>query len=285
MEGRPDRESNIPPQANRLLDLELSGLSRSLLIPLVGRAVESRRPDALFRDPLAVDSVDRLAGDLASFHKDWVALAAVAVRTELLDRAVRRFVTSRPGARVVNLGAGLCTRSTRIDDGTREWIDVDLPAVIGLRKQLFGEVPRSSTLAASVLDEDWLDGVEPAPGRPTLLVAEGLLIYFTEAEVQKLVVGLARRLPGAELLFEAFSPLEVWLDSWSYSLRAAGVRVQWGLRSARNLESWSPAIRCLGESFYLDHHPQRWRWLAYLRWLPPVRRLMRIVHVRFERAI
>jgi O-methyltransferase involved in polyketide biosynthesis len=51
-------------------------------------------------------------------------------------------------------------------------------------------------LAASVLDDDWIDTVAATSG-PSFLVAEAVLIYLPEPEVRAAVARLAARFPGS----------------------------------------------------------------------------------------
>jgi methyltransferase (TIGR00027 family) len=108
------------------------------------RAVESSRPDALFRDPLAA----RLAGDKGeAIARDFPAARmsewSVAVRTVVIDDFLRA-AFARGVDLVVNLGAGLDARPYRLDfPANVTWIEVDYPEVIAFKEErLSGETPR-----------------------------------------------------------------------------------------------------------------------------------------------
>ena len=84
---------------------------------------------------------------------------------------------------VVQLGAGLDARYERMGrPKVTAWYDLDLPEVIDVRRML---LPESSNhyLGVSMFDESWTDTVA-AHGKPVLLVIEGVLMYFDEAQVQ-----------------------------------------------------------------------------------------------------
>jgi O-methyltransferase involved in polyketide biosynthesis len=119
---------------------------------------------------------------------------------------VRRFLAAHPGATVVALGEGLETQFWRVDDGRVSWLGVDVPEVVALRERLLPRLPRARSVAGSVLDDAWLDEVDPS--RPVLVTAQGLLMYLERAEVHRLVAGCARRLPGGRLLFDT---VPAWL--------------------------------------------------------------------------
>jgi O-methyltransferase involved in polyketide biosynthesis len=61
------------------------------------------------------------------------------------------------------------------------WFDVDRPEVIALRRKLYSESETYQMVGSSVTDPGWLDHL-PAGG-PVLIVAEGLLMYLTTADV------------------------------------------------------------------------------------------------------
>jgi O-methyltransferase involved in polyketide biosynthesis len=225
----------------------------------------------------------RLAWEPAAYDRDWIVQTGIAIRTAILDEQTRRFVASRAGAVVVNLGAGLCTRLFRVDDGNVRWIDVDLPEVIALRAQLVPAHDRSRAIARSVLDDTWTAAIGDIEGRPVLFIAEGLLQYFDVRDVARLLQRMAERFPGAHMLIEAVSPLARVCSRRQPALVAAGVRIRWSLRRAADLEAWSPHIRVVAQHYY-DHPRRRWRWLRALGWIGAVRKLMTIVDVEFEAA-
>ena len=108
------------------------------------RALESARPDALFKDPLA----QRLAGA----HGAAIARAIpgrvmtgwiVSIRTIIIDDFLRTAIGEDVDL-ILNLGAGLDTRPYRLDNIDKAtWIEVDYPDVIAYKeKQLAGETPR-----------------------------------------------------------------------------------------------------------------------------------------------
>lgn len=119
------------------MKVNLQGLPETLLIPLWCRARETQKPDALLRDPKAVQILEQLECDFTSFQKAWMTPLGIAIRTKLIDGEVRKFLAAHPRATVVNLAAGLDTRMARLDNGNAQWYDLDLPEVIELRRTFF----------------------------------------------------------------------------------------------------------------------------------------------------
>ena len=149
---------------------DLSGVAETLLIPLWARAVESRRSDAIVRDTLADALVARIDYDFGKFAGDRTMLAAIAIRTEILDEAARAFLAVHPSATVINLAAGLDTRFTRLDTGTLTWWEVDLPESMALRSRLLPAGPRHHHVAGSVLDPHWIAAIGPTADAPILVI-------------------------------------------------------------------------------------------------------------------
>ena len=108
--------------------VDLSGVPETLLWTLYHRAVEARRPDAVLDDPKAVELVGRLDYPFEERFGSRGALGQwQALRVACFDREIRRFLAQNPGGTVVALGEGLETQFWRVDDGTVNWIGVDVP--------------------------------------------------------------------------------------------------------------------------------------------------------------
>ncbi len=93
---------------------------------------------------------------------------------------------------------------SRIDNSKVSWYDLDLPESIKLRRQFFKETYRYNMIAKSVLDYSWLKEI---PERsPTLIIIEGLFIYFKEGEVVELLKIYVKSFESGEMLIETIPP-------------------------------------------------------------------------------
>jgi methyltransferase (TIGR00027 family) len=163
------------------------------------RAMESERPDAIFRDPFA----RRLAGSrgqaIVDLMKHGRQMAwSMIVRTAVLDEMILDVVKRRGAQLVLNLAAGLDTRPWRLTElpPAIGWIDVDLPDILDYKTEMlkaetpvcrYVAVPADLTDAEARRDLFARVGVE---GGDVLVVTEGLLIYLSPEQVS----GLARDL-------------------------------------------------------------------------------------------
>jgi methyltransferase (TIGR00027 family) len=158
------------------------------------RAMETDRPDALFRDPYA----RRLAGDRGAQIVDTMpggrATAwAMIVRTAVLDETILETIARQNVDLVVNLAAGLDARAWRLPlPPTLRWVDVDLPAILNYKTEMLqGEHPvcRYEAITTDLTDSTARMALLTrlgAESQRALVVTEGLLIYLTPEQVSEL---------------------------------------------------------------------------------------------------
>lgn len=267
----------------------LSGVKETLLITLYGKAGESRMPDSLLKDRFAAEVVERVDYDFSRLKMRSDDLVGLANRAYQIDQWTRAFLAAHERPVVLHLGCGLDSRIFRIAPAaTVRWFDVDYPDVIVLRRRLYPAQPADTMIASSVTDPAWPEQL-PSAG-PTLIIAEGLLMYLSQAAVKDLLGGLARRTGGGELVFDGFNRLGVKLAAASRMIRATGATFGWSLESARELERLVPALRLVEDrmiydpanvaQFYRFSLPARLA-IRTMCLVPAFRRLGRLMRYRF----
>ena len=261
---------------DRLNDLDQ--IAQTLLIPLCYRAVEARQPDALVRDPCAQEIIDRLGVDPAHLRWRPAQQFFAMLRARQFDRWTRAFLERHPQAVAVEIGCGLDARFERVDNGTAHWVDLDLPEVATLRRQFFTDSNRRLLLARSVFDLSWLDAI-PAEGAH-LFLAEGVFPYFEEAQVRRVILALAGRFPGSELVVDVLSPFMVHTSAFMPSFRGYRARPRWGVSDPWELEDWGSGIRLLESWGYFDAPEPRLASVRWMAWVPQLRDLARVLHLR-----
>lgn len=160
----------------------------------VYRAMETARPDAIFRDPYA----ERLAGErgeqIVNEMKSGRRMAwAMIVRTAVLDEMILDRIANGGVDTVINLAAGLDTRAWRLKlPASLHWFDVDLPGITAYKQeQMRGESPvcRYEAIAVDLTSEQARNEVLhrlAGVSQRALVVTEGLLIYLDAAQVESL---------------------------------------------------------------------------------------------------
>jgi O-methyltransferase involved in polyketide biosynthesis len=217
--------------------INLSGISKTLLFSLWGRAKLSREHSSLINDIKAIEIVEKIDYDLSTV--DMVPLASgllfpFALRAKHFDDKIKAYIAEYPHASIVNIGAGLDTTFYRVDNGSIHWYDLDLPKVIEIRKQIIPETDRTSYIAKSFLDPRWHKEVKHKE-EGVFMLAGGVLMYFEESHVKQFFLFLADHFPSSEIVFDAPSKLSNHFGAWIEQLLP---NQQKALRAA-----WKKALR------------------------------------------
>jgi methyltransferase (TIGR00027 family) len=157
------------------------------------RAVETARPDALFRDPFA----ERLAGERGKQIAAQMPMApmtgwVLAIRTTIIDEFLQRAIAEGVET-VINLGAGLDARPYRMDLPTSlRWIEADYPQMIAYKEErLASEKPkcRLERVKVDLADEaargELLDHINMSSPK-MLALTEGVIPYLSDEQVGSL---------------------------------------------------------------------------------------------------
>ena len=195
------------------------------------RAMETDRPDAHFRDPLARKLAGpRGEGILRAIPKGKQFAWPMIVRTAVMDEMILQVVREEGTDLVLNLAAGLDTRPYRLPlPRTLRWVEADFPDILDYKDaQLKGESPRCALERAPV---DLTDAAARralfqrlgASARRVLVIAEGLLIYLTPEQVAGLAQDLHAQPSFQWWLLDIAHPrlLKMMERTWGKTLRAA----------------------------------------------------------------
>lgn len=158
------------------------------------RAQESKRPDAIFKDPFAEklvgDRGEKIAADMIDIGK--YTAWSVVFRTVVIDRYIHWLVKDGLEA-VVNLGAGLDARPYRLNlPRDFQWVEVDYPKMIRYKAdQLKNDTPVCNLIRVegdlANDSERWKVLSEAAPNaKKVLVLTEGVLPYLSPEQVAKL---------------------------------------------------------------------------------------------------
>ena len=164
------------------------------------RALESRRSDALFHDPLA----EILAGERGQriarrLQNEAVMAWAIALRTRIMDELIAAAIAQ--GVKLaLNLGAGLDARPYRMDlPASLDWVEVDYPHMVEFKEErLRGATPRCHLERIS-LDLNDLAARRDLFGKlgrrphPILVLTEGVTPYLSNEQVAALADDLRKQ--------------------------------------------------------------------------------------------
>ena len=229
------------------------------------RAMESDRPDALFRDPyarkLAGEQGERIVG---SMRKGRAWAWPMIVRTAVIDELILRTIDQEGVDTVLNLAAGLDTRPYRLPlPASLTWIEVDFPDVIAYKTgQLADARPACALQHVGV---DLTDAARRralfdqigAAARRVLVVSEGLLIYLPPEQVAALGRDLASPASLRWWLIDLGSPrlLKMMEKTWGRAVAAGNAPFRFapaegtqffeplGWREAEFRSMWDESLR------------------------------------------
>ena len=222
--------------------ITLSGVPETMLQTVYARARESRGRGVI-RDAKAEELVEKLDYDFSLAEKDTAMRSGVIARTIVLDRLTTAYLAGHPGAVVVNIACGLDTRCYRMT-GYRHWYNLDLPETMAVREKLLPESGAVTQIAMSAMD-DWGSRIEETDA-PVLIIIEGLIMYLTEADVQRIFAVIAGRFPQAAVLVETMNPMVVKRFK-EKSIEGSNAKFTWGVKDGRALAALLPDFRFVAE--------------------------------------
>jgi O-methyltransferase involved in polyketide biosynthesis len=247
--------------------ITLSGVQETLLLPLWGRAKETKKKKPLLIDEKAVEIVDSLSCDIAMFSDKLNKAAHVGfiARSIYFDNQIREFVAIHPDSTIVNIGCGLDTTFDRIDNGKIQWIDLDFPEVIDIRKKFMSESNRQIFVAKSVFDTSWYDCIKNK--NELMFMIAGVLEYFTDQEISQLFSDFTNHCPGVEIIFEYCSKMGVRSNN-KYLLKRADLinsaRLKWSLNNISDITKINNRISIINNMTMFKEHKKNYPFLKRL---------------------
>jgi methyltransferase (TIGR00027 family) len=259
---------------------QLNAVSETALLTLKSRIIESEKKSPLLEDPKGKEILDKIQKLLPEETKQRVldrkyspALTSyIALRARKFDAYAREFLEERKGL-VVSLGCGFDTRFWRISHPDLNYMEVDLPEVIGLKKELVGDDPGYRMIGCSVLDFRWIHEIASLQREQVLFLAEGLFMYLPEKEVIILFQKLASTFHNSELVFEAvhrkytrgFRKKMLERKMKRNSGTTAGSSFTYGIRKAEDIEDYADNLKVQEEWSYFEDPDMKPRSMQMLR--------------------
>ncbi|PIE51796.1 hypothetical protein CSA37_00550 [Candidatus Fermentibacteria bacterium] len=270
------------------VSIKTGSVQETLLLPLWGRAYETRRENPRLIDRKAVEILDSIDYDFSRIEETqamsqhgWVA------RSLHTDRLAREFMAEHPEASIVNIGCGMDTTFSRIDNGRILFYELDLPDVIELRKNFFTENERYRTIPSSFLDTEWFDKIEVRDG--LLFLAAGVLYYFEEEDIRGFFRKTADRFESCDLYFDSLSPLGIKIGK-KQVLKKGGMGMSmdggWGLKPVSDIEKWDIRFKVVN-----SHPMSRGMFgglpfgMKFILLIPHILGVASMVHVRISQDI
>ncbi len=244
--------------------MDLSEISHTAFLTLTCRAVETEKKNPVFNDPMAVLCLERLMSLVSEKEKNriikWKKMyggiqvrdAKLRIRTVIrFDSIANLFISSNPGCTVINLACGLDTRFWRIDNKKCRYIDLDLPEMIDLKREILKDYLSYELIGCSVFDTSWIDQVTSNGNSNFLLLAEGLFMYLPEQDAIRLLQVISRRFDRSQLVSD-MAPKKYTRGLWKWMIslesRAWGLDVSltFGINHPQDIEAYGEGFKVIG---------------------------------------
>ena len=231
--------------------IEKNSIQETLVIPLYGRALCTRKFPQLFADQTAAELLEQIDYDFSALEQRSGGLLQtfgaleVAMRQSDLVFEVREYLRVHPRAAVVNLGCGLDSTGRACDNGQCRIYNIDLPDVMAVREALLPAGERERNLAADLNDLSWFDAIDAPTEDGAVFFAAGVFYYFRTEQVRALCAAMAERFPGGRLVFDAAGPtaVKLMLKTWIKQADIRDVGAYFSVRDpARELSPWTDRI-------------------------------------------
>ena len=264
--------------------MKLTDVSKTALVTLRSHVLESQKNKPIINDPMAKYCLDNLVSFASEEEKallfnrklSSVLTSHIAIRARKYDVIINDFISKNPSGMVVNLGCGFDTRYWRIDHQKCEYIELDLPEIVEMKKDILKEHLNYELIACSVLDTSWIDRVTSKGNRNFLLIAEGLFMYLPKVEVINLFKTFSERFYHSQMVLEVVTEKYtrgIWKKIIIMKIKQelgfdSGSSYNFGVKNAFELESYGNGIRVIDEWSYIqdpDIRPRIYKYMGLSR--------------------
>jgi O-methyltransferase involved in polyketide biosynthesis len=264
--------------------ISLTEEKETLLITLYAKAFDNRSKHPILHDTKAEEIAAQIDYDFAKLDSfDHGNLTVL--RAKQLDEWLRAFLKTNPQSVILNLGCGLDTRITRINPAPDvSWFDVDYPEVIALREQFYANRDGYTMIGSSVTAAEWLATIPTS--RPVMIVAEGVLEYLTEDEVQTLFTRLTDAFPHGQIAFDVLNSFAIQAGKAEIH-KITGAEHKWAVDHPDTVDKLNPMLKRLADqplfsSPYMRELPWQFRlFYGALALFPNFKTMLRLLHYQF----
>jgi O-methyltransferase involved in polyketide biosynthesis len=246
--------------------LNISPVSQTAIVALTCRVVESEKKNPVFNDPMAVLCLERLMSISSEEEKNrimkWKKMyagiqgrrdaKARALTARSFDSIASQFVSDNPGCTVINLACGLDTRFWRIENEKCKYVELDLPEMIELKREILKDHLDYELIGCSVFDTSWIDKVTSDGNSHFLLLAEALFYYLPKQEATRLLEVISRRFNRSRLVLD-MAPEKYTKGLWKRLIqlesRVWGIDVSFafGINNPHDIESYGKGFKVIGD--------------------------------------
>jgi methyltransferase (TIGR00027 family) len=246
----------------------LSDVSETALITLRCRVIEAERKNPVIEDRIGRECLNRIKPLLSSEVRNRIMnrkLSAsltrhIALRSRKYDEYARTFIKEHPDGMVISLGCGFDTRYWRVSEKPWNYVEIDLPEVITMKKKILNDIIDYKMIGSSVLEEAWITQIESMQKEHLLFLAEGLFMYLPKTEVTKIFKRLSETFSSSQIVFEIVNERftkGIWKKTVEMKMKrnigtTAGTSYTCGVKKATDIEAYGKNIKVVEEWSYFE---------------------------------
>lgn len=213
-------------------EMELQDVSKTLYIPLYGKALVSKK-NIILSDPTAEHIWSKEGFALTGKARSkWLAYY-MGMRSAVFDRWLAEEMRNDPQAVILHIGCGMDSRIDRVGADGHLWFDVDFPDVITERRKYFTENDCYHMVCSDARNTEWL-GQIPS-GRNAVVIMEGFSMYLSKDELLSLLRSLTDHFSSLSLLVDVYTVMAAKISKYKNPIGEVGVTEVHGIDDSKEL--------------------------------------------------
>jgi len=244
--------------------MNITDVSKTAILTLISRVTKAGLKNPTINDPMAIHCLEKLLDRATDDERRWILstkkmcegilandINALIKRVNYFDKITSDYISTHRACTVISLACGFDTRFWRIPNNDYTYIELDLPEVIDLKRELLNEHLSYELIGCSVLDHSWIDRVTESGNRHILIIAEGIFMYLPKTEVLTLLRKISEQLVDSqitiEMAYEKFTK-GVWkfIVPWYFKkFYGLDVHYLYGIKRPDEFESYDKGFKII----------------------------------------
>ena len=211
----------------------MNSVNKTLYIPLCGKSYVSKK--GLFLNDKKAEEIWEAEGFSLKGKSEskWLAYY-MGVRAAVFDGWLKQQMADAPDAVVIHIGCGMDSRIIRVGTENHKWYDVDFSEVIEERKRYYAESNNYKMIEGDARDCDWLTAIKEK--KTAIVVMEGVSMYLTVGEMQKLTNSLCNHFENLMLLVDAYTSFAAKMSKRRNPINDVGVTEVYGMDNPQSYQ-------------------------------------------------
>ncbi|AFY58205.1 O-methyltransferase involved in polyketide biosynthesis [Rivularia sp. PCC 7116] len=165
----------------------------------------------------------------------------------LLERPIDNFLTyficKNTQGSVKEIVAGLNSRCQRLDNRKVHGLELYLPGILRLQRRFSRKSKHRNFIAASVVDNDWLNSLPSTSSRLSMLVTEGLQMYLRKQQVKQLFDKLIENFSKSQFAFDSKSSMMLKIQL--HLIEHMSAKFDWSISDIREIQNWKSGCQVM----------------------------------------